>query len=122
MNRILSAEFCTSGETFLMTDGKAKFHIGQIVQHVLFDYRGAIFDVDQQFAQTDAWYDTMARSRPPRDKPWYQVLVDGASHTTYVAERNLEPDDSGRPIDHPLVQELFAQFEDGRYIAPRSYN
>ena len=96
--------FYTAGETIPMTDGKAQFHIGQIVHHVLFDYRGAIFDVDQQFAQDDTWYDTMARSRPPKDKPWYQVLVDGATHTTYVAERNLEPDDSGQPIDHPLVQ------------------
>ena len=23
--------------------------------------------------------------------PWYHVLVHGADHTTYVAERNLEP-------------------------------
>ena len=73
-----------------MSGEQAQFHIGQLVHHLLFDYRGVIFDVDRQFEGDDAWYDAMARSRPPRDKPWYHVLVHGADHTTYVAERNLD--------------------------------
>ncbi len=105
-----------------MSGAQAKFNVGQLVSHLLFDYRGVIFDVDQRFEGDDAWYDSMARSRPPRDKPWYHVLVHGGTHTTYVAERNLEADDSSQPIEHPLVEELFAQFEGGRYIAPRAYN
>ena len=105
-----------------MSGEQAQFHIGQLVQHLLFDYRGVIFDVDRQFEGDDAWYDAMARSRPPRDKPWYHVLVHGADHTTYVAERNLDADDSSQPIDHPLVGELFANFENGRYMSPGSYN
>ncbi len=105
-----------------MSGEQANFHIGQLVSHLLFDYRGVIFDVDRQFDGDDAWYQQMARSNPPKDKPWYHVLVHGATHTTYVAERNLEADRSDRPIDHPLVQELFTQFENGRYIAPRAYN
>ncbi len=105
-----------------MSGEQAQFHIGQLVHHLLFDYRGVIFDVDRQFEGDDAWYDAMARSRPPREKPWYHVLVHGADHTTYVAERNLDADDSSQPVDHPLVNELFANFENGRYMSPGTYN
>lgn len=105
-----------------MSGEQAQFHIGQLVHHLLFDYRGVIFDVDRQFEGDDVWYDAMARSRPPRDKPWYHLLVHGADHTTYVAERNLDADDSSQPIDHPLVNELFANFENGRYMSPGTYN
>lgn len=104
------------------SDYQAKFHIGQLVHHLMFDYRGVIFDVDREFEGDADWYRHMARSKPPKDRPWYHVLVDGAVHTTYVAERNLEADQSDKAIDHPLVEELFAQFENGRYIAPRAYN
>lgn len=105
-----------------MSGEQAQFHIGQLVHHLLFDYRGVIFDVDRQFEGDDVWYDAMARSRPPRDKPWYHLLVHGADHTTYVAERNLDADDSSEPVDHPLVNELFANFENGRYMSPGTYN
>lgn len=101
---------------------EAKFQVGQVVHHVRFDYRGVVFDVDPTFQGTEEWYETMARSRPPRDKPWYRVLVDNAPHTTYVAERNLEPDPDPRPISHHLVDELFAGFENGRYVTLRAVN
>ena len=99
-----------------MDTPRARFHVGQPVHHRLFSYRGVIFDVDPVFQGSDEWYDTMARSRPPRDKPWYHVLVHDAEHTTYVAERNLEPDLSGQPIHHPLVGELFDGMRDGLYL------
>lgn len=57
----------------------------------------------------------MARSRPPKDRPWYHVLVDGAEHTTYVAERHLEADDKGTPVSHPLLEEYFASLDEGGY-------
>lgn len=101
---------------------EAKFQVGQVVHHLRFDYRGVIFDVDPCFQGTEEWYEMMARSRPPKDKPWYHVLVDGAAHTTYVAERNLEADAEPRPINHHLVERLFAGFEDGRYVMSRSVN
>ena len=105
-----------------MSVENANFHIGQLVHHRLFDYRGVVFDIDADFQGTEDWYASMARSRPPRDEPWYHVLVHRAGHTTYVAERNLEPDAAGGPIDHPAVGELFAGFERGRYIAARAVN
>ena len=94
---------------------QAQFSIGQLVEHRLFGYRGAIFDVDPVFLGDDDWYDQVARSRPPKDRPWYKVLVHGADHTTYVAERNLQADESGKAIEHPALWVLFAGFEDGRY-------
>ena len=93
----------------------AGFFVGQIVHHKRFGYRGVVFDVDATFLGTDEWYEVVARSRPPKDMPWYHVLVDGAEHTTYVAERHLEADEHGRPITHPLVARLCGEFHEGRY-------
>jgi heat shock protein HspQ len=42
--------------------------------------------------------------------------VHGGTHTTYVAERNLEADASDDPIEHPLIEHVFSRFENGRYI------
>ena len=95
---------------------QVEFYIGQLVKHVGFGYRGVVFDVDPVFQLSDEWYEQVARSRPPKDRPWYHVLPHGAAHTTYVAQRNLQPDPSAAPIEHPLVAELFAEFRDGRYL------
>ena len=92
-----------------------RFSIGDVVHHKLFDYRGVIFDVDPRMMLSDEWYETVARSRPPKDQPWYRVLVHDAMHETYVAERNLEPDTSGEPIRHPLLEMCFNDFSDGHY-------
>ena len=98
---------------------RARYTLGQIVNHKLFHYRGVIVGVDPVFRGTDAWYERMAKSRPNKDAPWYNVLVDGASHQTYVAEQNLEVDDSEDPIEHPQVELFFDRFEDGWYYSDR---
>jgi heat shock protein HspQ len=95
----------------------AKFGLGEIVHHRRFDYRGVIFDVDATFQGDDDWYDEVAKSKPPKDQPWYHVLVDGSDQTTYVAERNLETEASGIPIRHPLIDEVFLGFENGSYVS-----
>lgn len=95
---------------------EAKFSIGQLVHHRLFDYRGVVVDVDPAFQGTDEWYEAVAKSRPPKDEPWYHVLVHRSDHSTYVAEQNLEPDDSAKPISHPMVDQFFSEFDGGRYI------
>ena len=48
---------------------KAEFKSGQIITHKLFNYRGVILKVDQTFKLTDEWYEIMAKSKPPKDKP-----------------------------------------------------
>ena len=63
---------------------EAKFSIGQIVQHKLFNYRGVIMDVDFKFLGSHEWYEKVARSQPPKDQPWYHILVDNSIHQTYI--------------------------------------
>ncbi len=96
---------------------RTRFAVGDLILHRLFDYRGVIVDVDPRFQSTDEWYETVAKSNPPKDQPWYHVLVHEAAHMTYVAERNLEPDESVAPIMHPLLEDFFSRFESGRYVS-----
>ncbi len=105
-----------------MSAENANFKIGQTVHHKLFDYRGAIVDVDPVYSGTDEWYENVAKTLPPKDEPWYHVLVDGLETETYVAERNLEKDDSGKAIDHYAVSEFFSDFVDGVYIPRHEIN
>ncbi len=95
---------------------KVKFSVGELIHHRLFDYRGVIVDVDRDFQATDEWYEMVAKSRPPKDKPWYHVLVHGSNSSTYVAEQNLQSDDLLQPISHPMLDYFFSEFADGRYI------
>ena len=103
-----------------MSETGANFSVGYVVEHRLFGYVGVVFDVDAHFEGSDEWYEQVARSRPPRDRPWYHVLPDGMQHTTYVAEQNLVSADAPAPIRHPLVEHLFDEFRDGRYIVHRN--
>jgi len=95
---------------------RAKFAIGEIVHHKLFDYRGVIIDADADFMQSSEWYEKVARSRPPKDQPWYHVLVHETDKMTYVAERNLAGDDDKTPVSHPLLERFFSHFSNGQYL------
>jgi heat shock protein HspQ len=99
-----------------------RFTSGQIIKHLKFGYRGVITSVDPTFEGTEDWYDQVARSRPPKDKPWYHVLVDGKQHTTYVAERHLELDAEAEPIEHPMLGVFFDELQNGRYVLTRPMN
>ena len=93
----------------------SNFTIGQLIQHRLFGYRGVIFEVDPVFMLGEQWYQQMAKSCPPRDEPWYHVLVDNAIHTTYVAQQNLTIARDVSPVKHPGVEQIFERFEGGVY-------
>ena len=95
---------------------QVKFSVGELVEHRLFGYRGVIVDVDPTFQATEEWYEAVAKSRPPKNRPWYHVLVHDNVHSTYVAERNLEADASLEPVNHPLLEQFFCKFEQGRYF------
>ena len=99
-----------------MSESSARFHVGQIIEHQLFGYRGVVFDVDPVFDGSEQWYDEMAKSRPPKDAPWYHVLVHDASHTTYVAERNLIAAPDPAQIDHPMLGDYFSLYDGTRYL------
>ncbi len=101
----------------------AKFQIGQVVRHRIYPFRGIIFDVDPQFANTEEWWLSIPENvRPRKDQPFYHLLAENAETTyiAYVSEQNLLLDDSGEPVSHPQVEELFAGVENGRYIARMS--
>lgn len=99
-----------------------KFAIGQLVRHLKFGYRGVVVDVDLTFDLSEEWYEQVARSRPPKDKPWYRVLVHDSVHETYVAERHLEPDSELAEVDHPRIDEFFDEFRGDHYARNRILN
>jgi heat shock protein HspQ len=101
-----------------MQKNNAKFHLGQIVRHRRHPFRGVVFDVDPKFANTDEWYDAIpAENRPGKDQPYYHLLAENAHsyYVAYVSEQNLVLDDSGEPVGHPDVPELFGEFDGGSY-------
>ena len=105
---------------------QAKFRIGQIVRHRFLPFRGVIFDVDPVFDNTEEWYNAIPEEiRPRKDQPFYHLLAENAETTyvAYVSEQNLLSDDSGKPVGHPAVSELFTGLENGRYLPrPRVTN
>ena len=96
----------------------ARFGIGQVVRHRLFDFRGVIFDVDPEFANSEEWYQAIPEEiRPAKDQPYYHLLAENAesSYVAYVSQQNLLADDSGDPVDHPAIGEMFEPGADGNY-------
>jgi heat shock protein HspQ len=93
----------------------AKYQIGQVVRHRLYPFRGVVFDIDPIFDNTDEWYEAIpAEVRPHKDQPFYHLFAenDETEYIAYVSEQNLLPDNSGEPVRHPQVAEVFIQ--DGR--------
>lgn len=91
-----------------------KYKIGHVVHHKNYDYYGVIFHADESCKAADDWY-KRNRTQPDRDQPWYNVLVDGGSET-YVAEENLEFDRTGKKIMHPVLDQIFYSYHNGRYF------
>ncbi|NQV20574.1 MAG: heat shock protein HspQ [Rhodospirillales bacterium] len=96
----------------------AKFQIGQVVKHRFFPFRGVIFDVDPTFSNSEEWWLSIPEEvRPRKDQPYYHLLAENEenSYVAYVSEQNLLVDDTGEPVRHPQVGELFGDLEDGCY-------
>ena len=96
----------------------AKYNIGQVVRHRIFPFRGVIFDVDPEFANTEEWWNSIpAEVRPSKDQPFYHLYAENAesAYMAYVSEQNLVPDESGGPFRHPAVLENFMPDTDGAY-------
>ncbi len=105
-----------------MTDpvwAQAKFPIGQIVRHRVYDFRGVVFDVDPEFANTEEWYEAIPEEvRPAKEQPFYHLLAVNADgpYIAYVSEQNLLTDETAEPVAHPSVDDLFDGIKDGCYI------
>jgi len=96
----------------------ARFSIGDVVRHRMFDFRGVIFDIDPVFANSEEWYQAIPEDiRPRKDQPFYHLLAENAesSYIAYVSQQNLLPDDEDEPVDHPAIEGMFEPFDKGRY-------
>lgn len=96
----------------------AKFTIGQVVRHRRFPFRGVIYDIDPEFANTEEWWLSIPEeSRPRKDQPFYHLYAENAEteYVAYVSEQNLVLDESGEPLRHPAVEERFVRGDDGGY-------
>lgn len=96
----------------------AKFSIGQVVRHKLFPFRGVVFDVDPEFSNTEEWLTSIPEPiRPRRDQPFYHLFAENSDshYVAYVSEQNLVEDESGEPVDHPQIELLFDETDNGAY-------
>ncbi len=100
----------------------ARFGIGDVVRHRIFEFRGVIFDVDPVFANSEEWYQSIpAEIRPTKDQPFYHLLAENSenSYVAYVSQQNLIPDNEEGPVNHPAIDGMFEQFDGGRYPLKR---
>lgn len=105
-----------------MVSRMAKFAIGQVVHHRFFPFRGVIYDVDLEFNNTEEWWLSIPEEiRPRKDQPYYHLLAENEQtvYEAYVSEQNLLPDETGKPVRHPQVEDLFGAFH-GTYYEARA--
>ena len=95
-------------------DTLPRFEAGQLVLHKRYGYRGVVVDFDMRCQAPDSWY-LANQTQPDRDQPWYHILVHQTDRVTYAAEVSLSADQLGEPIEHPLLDHLFLNFESGVY-------
>src|SRR5258708_33523782 len=96
----------------------AKYTLGQVVRHRVFQFRGVVFDIDPEFSNTEEWYEAIpAEVRPNKDQPFYHLFAENAEteYIAYVSEQNLLPDTSDEPVRHPQVSEVFVRDAKGSY-------
>ena len=97
---------------------QAKYQIGQVLRHRLFDFRGVVFDVDPSFANTDEWYESIPEEvRPSKDQPYYHLFAENerTHYVAYVSEQNLVPDETETRVSHPDISSMF-EFTDKGYV------
>lgn len=103
----------------------AKFQIGQVLRHRLFDFRGVVFDVDPVFANSDEWYEAIPEEvRPAKDQPYYHLFAENerTHYVAYVSEQNLMPDESETPVAHPDIKKMFEMTESGYKLKSGQHN
>ena len=105
-----------------MIDREARFRIGQVVRHRVYPFRGVVLDVDPTFDNTEEWWLSIPEEiRPRKDQPYYHLLAEREKsfYAAYVSEQNLLPDETGEPVRHPKVADIFGELRDGFYEAPK---
>lgn len=114
MGFTLARETVVMGESFRA----AKYRLGQVVRHKLYEFRGVVFDVDPDFQNTEEWWDAIPEeARPSKDQPFYHLLAENETsyYVAYVSEQNLIPDETGEPVEHPEIGQFFGALQNGQY-------
>lgn len=102
----------------------ARFGVGDVVRHRLFDFRGVVFDIDPVYANSEEWYQSIPEDmRPSKDQPFYHLLAENteSSYVAYVSQQNLVTDNQAGPVDHPAISGIFEDFREGRYQLRREH-
>jgi heat shock protein HspQ len=107
-----------------MSVTSTQFNIGQVVKHRIYNFRGVIVDVDPEFNNTEEWWLAIPEEvRPRKNQPFYHLLAENetTSYEAYVSEQNLLIDETGEPVNHPQIAEVFGEFLGDSYALPDSY-
>jgi heat shock protein HspQ len=102
---------------------EARFAIGDVVRHRIFDFRGVVFDIDPVFANSEEWYQAIPEQvRPRKDQPFYHLFAENgdSSYIAYVSQQNLLPDSDQGPVNHPAIEGYFDAFGGERYPLKRN--
>jgi heat shock protein HspQ len=91
----------------------ARYNIGQVIRHRLYEMRGVIFDVDASPGTADIG------PMPGPETPglFYRLFAvdDHIPYVACIAEQDLLPDESGEPVSHPEISGLLEMDEEGSY-------
>lgn len=91
------------------------FYPGKLVKHINYNYRGVVVDVDRSCKADDDWY-ASNKAQPNKNQPWYYILVHNSISITYAAQSNLEADNHGVKIRHPLINHFFSSYMNHAYV------
>ena len=91
-----------------------KFEPGEIIQHLKYGYRGVIVEFDSTYQAPEDWYQSN-QTQPDRMQPWYHVLVDGNQQVTYVAQSNLQADQSKEQVVHGMINLFFSGYNENKH-------
>lgn len=97
------------------------FHVGQVVRHKKWNYRGVIIGWDAKARAPQSW---LGKMHPQDKKHWqeqpnYSILVDTrdrlSPQITYVPQENIEVI-LNTQILHPSLDNYFEYYDGGQYI------
>jgi heat shock protein HspQ len=101
-----------------MLTTQAKYNLGQVVRHKKHPFGVSCSISTPSFPTPTNGMTRSPRARVPRKgQPFYHLLAenDHTYYVAYVSEQNLIPDETGEPVDHPDLGDLFGEFSEGRY-------
>lgn len=93
---------------------KPLYQRGSLVKHKQENFIGVVTDYDMYFINDEELYNKNS-TKPPKDKPWYYVLVNNTNAISYVPEEHLEKQEEFMDINHPLIDFFFDGTENDRY-------